>query len=175
MCHARNVRQPHALGSHDDALQRLLEKRLMTKAYLWLALWGSPTLLCLTPQVAFAQNTNGWQVDLAPLYFWAAMTNGNLAINGTRDIPIYLSFNDAKSKLSSAFTLHGEARKGRWGFLSDINFLRLSSDVNYTGPILALPITGTIDVDQFIFNGKAMYEVKPDSRFYIVGGVRTMT
>ena len=41
---------------------------------------------------AFAQVQERWQVDLAPLYFWAATTDGNLAINGTRDIPVYMTF-----------------------------------------------------------------------------------
>jgi hypothetical protein len=39
-----------------------------------------------------------------------------------------MDFGDAKSKLG-AFTLHGEARKGRWGILGDVMFMRLSTDV----------------------------------------------
>ena len=128
-----------------------------------------------TPRSAFAQDQEGWHVDLAPLYFWTATTNGNLAINGTRDIPVYMDFADAKSKLAGAFALHGEVRNGRWGVLSDINFIRLSSDVSYTTPILGAPIAGTVKLDQVIFNGKVMYEVKPGTRFMLVGGIRTFT
>ena len=106
-----------------------------------------------TPARAFAQ-TDKWQVDVAPLYFWVATTDGNLAINGTRDIPVYMDFADAKSKLAGAFSFHGEARKGRWGVLGDINFIRLSTDVSYTTPILNAPIAGTFQFDQIIFNGK---------------------
>ena len=61
------------------------------------------------PARAFAQ-TDKWEVDLAPLYFWTATTDGNLAINGTRDVPVYMDFADAKSKLAGAFSFHGEAR-----------------------------------------------------------------
>jgi len=139
-----------------------------------LALSCSISIILLMPGVALAQQNNGWQVDLAPLYFWAATTNGDLAINGNLNIPVYMNFSDAKSKLAKAFTFHGEAGKGRWGFLGDINLIDLSSDVNYTTPILDLPITGTLEFDQLIINGKGMYEVKPGSRFYIVGGVRTL-
>ena len=128
-----------------------------------------------TPRSAFAQDQEGWHVDLAPLYFWTATTNGNLAINGTRDIPVFMDFADAKSKLAGAFALHGEVRNGRWGVLSDINFIRLSSDVSYTTPILGAPIAGTVKLDQVIFNGKVMYEVKPGTRFMLVGGIRTFT
>ena len=96
-----------------------------------------------TPGRAFAQ-VDKWKVDVAPLYFWAATTDGNIAINGTRDIPVYMDFDDAKSKLAGAFSFHGEARKGQWGVLGDINFIRLSTDVSYTTPIINAPIAGTL-------------------------------
>jgi len=124
---------------------------------------------------AFAQVQERWQVDLAPLYFWAATTDGNLAINGTRNIPVYMDFADAKSKLAGAFALHGEVRNGRWGVLGDVNFIRLSSDVSYTTPIFGAPIAGTVNLDQVIFNGKVMYEVKRGTKFMVVGGVRTFS
>ena len=127
-----------------------------------------------TPARAFAQSDK-WEVGVAPLYFWAATTDGNIAINGTRDIPVYMDFADAKSKLAGAFSFHGEARKRRWGVLGDINFIRLSTDVSYTTPILNAPIAGTIEFDQIIFNGKVTVEVKPESRFHVVGGIRTLT
>jgi hypothetical protein len=127
------------------------------------------------PRSAFAQVQEGWQVDLAPLYFWAATTDGNLAINGNRNVPVYMDFADAASKLAGAFAAHVEATNGRWGVLGDVNFIRLSSDVNYTGPLVGAPITGTMKLDQVLFNGKLMYEVKPGSKFMLVGGVRTLS
>ena len=127
------------------------------------------------PRSAFAQGQEGWHVDLAPLYFWTATTNGNLAINGTRDVPVYMDFADAKSKLAGAFAFHGEVRNGRWGVLGDVNFIRLSSDVSYTTPILGAPVAGTVKLDQVIFNGKVMYQVKPRTPFMLAGGTRTFT
>jgi hypothetical protein len=126
------------------------------------------------PARAFAQ-TDKWQVNIAPLYFWVATTDGNLAVNGTRDIPVYMDFADAKSKLAGAFSFHGEAWKGSWGVLGDINFVRLSTDVSYTTPIINAPIAGTLQFDQIIFNGKVTFEVKPGTRFLLVGGIRTLT
>jgi hypothetical protein len=125
-----------------------------------------------TPARALAQGGK-WEVDVAPLYFWAATTDGNLAINGNRNIPVYMDFADAKSKLAGAFALHLAARKGRWGILSDVNFIRLSSDVNYTTPFVGAPIAGTLKLDQVFFNGKLMWAVKSDSKFMLVGGIRT--
>ena len=127
-----------------------------------------------TPARAFAQ-TDKWEVGVAPLYFWVATTDGNLAINGTRNIPVYMDFDDAKSKLAGAFSFHGEARKGQWGILGDINFIRLSTDVSYTTPIINAPIAGTLQFDQIIFNGKVTFEPKPGTKFRLVGGIRTLT
>jgi hypothetical protein len=132
-------------------------------------------LSAFAPPSVFAQAAEGWQVDIAPLYVWAATTNGNLAINGSRNIPVYMDFADAKSKLATAFALHVEARKGRWGVLGDVNFIGLESDVNYTVPVVSAPVAGTLKLDQVIFDGKMMYEVKPGTNFLIVGGVRTFT
>ena len=127
-----------------------------------------------TPARALAQSDK-WEVDVAPLYFWVATTDGNIAINGTRNIPVYMDFDDAKSKLAGAFSFHGEAHRGQWGVLGDINFIRLSTDTTYTTPILNAPIAGTFQFDQIIFNAKATFEVKPGSKFHIVGGIRTLT
>ena len=126
------------------------------------------------PSVAFAQ-TDNWKVDLAPLYFWAATNNGNLAINSTANIPVYMDFSDAASKLAGAFSFHGEARRGRWGVIGDVNFIRLSTDVSFTTPIISAPVAGSLEFDQTIFNGKVTFAVKPGTPLFIVGGIRTVT
>jgi hypothetical protein len=148
-----------------------MTRRSATRAWLFCALMAFGAF---TPRVAWAQADDGWQIDVAPLYFWAATTSGHLAING-RNVPIYLDFSDAKSKLAGAFALHVEARNGRWGVLGDVNFIRLSTDVNYSIPIVALPVAGTIKQDQVIVNGAVLYRVKPGVNFDLVGGVRAYT
>ena len=95
-----------------------------------------------------------WEVHVAPLYLWAATTDGNLAINGTGDIPVYIDFSDAASKLAGAFSFHGEARKGPVGVLGDINFMRLSTGVGYTTPIVNAPIAGTSSSTRSSSTGK---------------------
>lgn len=137
---------------------------------------GAVMSICvlLTPRSASAQ-ARGWQADIAPLYFWGASTSGKIAINGTKNIPVYMDFSDAASNLAGAFMFRGEARHGQWGLLGDVFFIRLSTDVNYTTPVLSAPVSGTLKLDQTIFNGKVTYEVRSASRFYLVGGVRTMT
>jgi hypothetical protein len=88
---------------------------------------------------------------------------------------VYLNFSDAAKNVAGAFTFRGEVKKGRWGFLGDVFFIRLSTDVNYRTPILSLPIAGTLKLDEILFDGKVTYEIKSGSRFSLVGGVRTVT
>jgi hypothetical protein len=138
--------------------------------------FGAVTATFMLPaaRIAWAQ-TSGWQVNVAPLYLWAASTSGNIAVNGTSNIPIYLDFSDAAQNLDGAFMFRGEARKGQWGMLGDVFFIRLSTDVNYTTPVLSIPIAGTLKMDETVFNAKVTYELKSGSRFHIVGGGRTLT
>ncbi len=168
---------PDASGREESVSTTLHEHRHISISHLPRACALTALLVCAlfgSPARALAQ-TDTWEVGVAPLYFWTATTDGNLAINGTRDIPVYMDFADAKSKLAGAFSFHGEARRGQWGVLGDVNFMRLSTDVSYTTPILSVPIAGTLQLDQILFNGKATYEVKPGTRFLLVGGIRTLT
>jgi hypothetical protein len=66
--------------------------------------WPLPGVVAV-PAPALAQ-TDAWHVDVAPLYFWVATTDGSLAINGNRNIPVCMDFADAASKLAGAFALH---------------------------------------------------------------------
>ena len=108
---------------------------------------GAVTAAFMLPaaRTAWAQ-TSGWQVNVAPLYFWGASTSGNIAVNGTSNIPIYLDFSDAAQNLDGAFMFRGEARKGQWGMLGDVFFIGLSTDVNDTTPILSVPIAGALKI-----------------------------
>jgi opacity protein-like surface antigen len=163
-------------GDNEHSEDTLNEYRLLSITQLRrvcaLAIVVCGLLAASTP--AFAQSDK-WEVDIAPLYLWGATTSGNIAINGNKNIPVYLDFANAASNLAAAFSFHGEARRGQWGFIGDINFLRLSTDVSYTIPLINAPIAGTLAMDQTIFNGKVSYEVKRGSRFLVVGGVRTLT
>jgi hypothetical protein len=163
-------------GDNEDSEDTLSEYRSISVTQLRRACALALVVggMLAAPIPAFAQSDK-WEVDIAPLYLWGATTSGNIAINGTKNIPVYLDFANAASNLAAAFSFHGEARRGRWGFMGDINFLRLSTDVSYTIPIINAPITGTLAMDQTIFNGKVSYELKPGSRFLVVGGVRTLT
>jgi len=126
-----------------------------------------------TPARALAQ-TDKWEVDVAPLYFWAAKLDGDLAVND-RSRPIFMSFDDALDKLAGAFAVDVGARKGRWGVLADVNFVRLSTDTTFTLPVVQRPVTGTAKLDQVMFEGGVSYLVRPGTNFNLIGGLRTYT
>ena len=123
----RSRRRHSSRGSRIRRIVRIMipRRRVLVKHFpVVCAMSIAVFVMWAAPSVAFAQSDNQWKVDVAPLYFWASTTDGNIAINGTRNIPVYMDFADAKSKLAGAFSFHGEARRGRWGILGDINFIR---------------------------------------------------
>ena len=74
-----------------------------------------------------------WEFQLAPLYLWAVTLEGDLSARG-RDVPIVLPFDQAFDNLEATFTIHFEAWKGRWGLLTDFNYIDLASDQS-VGPL----------------------------------------
>ena len=110
----------------------------------------------------------------AASYFWVATTNGNLAINGTRNIPVYMDFADAKVKLAG-LSFHGEARTAR-GVSSATT--QLHSSVDRREPLRRRferadrPARRHLDHH---LQREGAYEVKPGSTFHVVGGIRTLT
>lgn len=122
---------------------------------------------------AFAQSDK-WEVDAAPLYFWAAEMDGRI-IAADRTVSLFLPFDAAADKLAGAFSFHVEARKNRWGLLADLNFIRLSTDADFTTPALANTVKGTAQLDMTVFEGGASYLVSPDANFGVIGGLRSYT
>ena len=129
--------------------------------------------LVATPNLARAQSDT-WEVDAAPLYLWAAELDGRIAA-GSKSVPVFLPFDEAADKLAGAFSLHLEARKGRWGAFGDINFLRLSTDATFTTPVVARPVEGTAQLDMTVFEAGGSYLIAPAANFSVIGGLRTYT
>lgn len=69
----------------------------------------------------------GWKHTLVPLYLWATGVEGSAQI-GSIEAPVSINFEDALDNLDTAFTVHYEARKGRWGMLVDIFHLSLAPE-----------------------------------------------
>jgi hypothetical protein len=114
-----------------------------------------------------------WQVDVAPLYLWASELDGRL-VTSNQTVSLFMPFDEAADNLAGAFSFHGEARKGRVGVFADINFIRLSTDAEFTTPV-STTVRGTAQLDMTVFEAGAAYLVKPGSNFSVLGGIRTYT
>lgn len=88
------------------------------------------SLTMLTGRAGYAQET--WEFFLAP-YMSMAGVSGDVAVNGM-DTDVDASFGDILDVLDLALSFHGEARKGRWGFIIDPAYLKLSADAD-AGPL----------------------------------------
>jgi len=110
--------------------------------------------------------SNEWQFQIAPLYLWAMNIDGTMNIRDRVGGDFEVDFKDAVDNLESAFTVHFEARKGRWGLLADAIYLNLaaSQDINTPG--------GTADIEfkNLILEGGFGYEVT--NQVWVIAGVR---
>jgi hypothetical protein len=127
----------------------------------------------LTPHTARAQSSDEWQGSFVPLYLWASELSGDVTA-GNATLPTFLDFGDAVDSLGGAFSFHLEARKGRLGLFSDLNFVRLSSESTFTSSALpGLTIDGDFDMDNTMFEIGGGYQVSETIPFAAIAGLRT--
>jgi hypothetical protein len=125
-------------------------------------------LLVGTPSVADAQSgSDEWQFNLAPLYLWAASIDGTMTVREGVDNDFEVDFADAFDNLEMGFTVHFEARKGRWELLADVFYLNVADSQD-----IDTPIGRTVDVEfeSLILEGGAGYEFA--DTWWVIAGVR---
>ncbi len=127
-------------------------------------------------QPARAQQSDTWEVTVAPFYFWASKIDGDFTTRSAT-IPVFLSFADAVDNLAGTFSAHVEARKGKWGLFTDVDFVRLSSDSQFTieGPLASRTIEGSFEFDNTIFEAGGSYQPNEAVPFAVIGGLRTLS
>ena len=153
----------HTFGRlHSTALKRLL-------------IVAVATVGVLVPRHASAQPSDSWKGTFAPFYFWATRISGDIATRaGT--VPVFMTFDDAEKDLAGAFSFHFEAQKSRIGLFADLDFVRLSTESDFTlqGP-LATVVTGDADIDNTFFEAGGSYLLSEKNNFAVIGGLRTFT
>jgi hypothetical protein len=77
-----------------------------------------------------------------------------------------VDFKDAFGNLETAFTVHFEASKGRWGLLADVMYLNLKGEQTIPTPAE----TAEIRVKNLILEGAGGYQIA--DRFWIIAGLR---
>jgi hypothetical protein len=138
--------------------------------------------LCVAPAPARAQTAaavpgSGWTFDFTP-YIWGVAMSGDVQGGALPAINIDMSFSDILHNLDAALLGAFEARKGRWGLLFDMIYMKLdpSGTASRTGPG---PIGATatasaeLEVAQKMFAAAIAYRAVEGPRSIdIIGGLR---
>jgi hypothetical protein len=115
------------------------------------ALAGPPSpVVPMPPPVA----DSGWQFRFAP-YLWAQGLDGASGVRGLEG-DVNVDFSDIVSDLDFAFMGTFEARRGRWGILTDVNYAELSDSFDTRGIIFS---GGDFKMKQFLSNITLNYRV----------------
>jgi hypothetical protein len=146
-------------------------KQLVLMVFASLAMIG---LLSALSQTALAgesiSQTKNWEFNLAPFYIWGVALDGDVTV-GTNTVPVELPFSDITDNLETAFIVHFEGmHKSNWGFLIDVNYLDLSSDVTLPGPF---SVPGNVDFDATLAEFSALYRLPYEGySFDLIAGLR---
>ena len=134
-------------------------KRLMTGLAI--------TVLILAASTgAQAQSSDEWQFQIAPLYLWAMGLDGTMQLGGGPSGDFEVEFKDAFDNLETAFSVHFEASKGRWGFLADVMYLNIKGEQ----PISTPGESAEVKIKNLLLEGAGGYQVA--DRFWIIAGLR---
>ena len=129
-------------------------------------------LICGVSARADAQQRDEWEVSFVPFYLWATAVDGTLSA-GPATVPVFLKFSDAADNLNLAFSFHLEVSRGRWGMLSDLNLIQLSSSSTFA--VAGQPIQGEFEFDNVMFELGGSYLLNDNARLGVIGGLRTYT
>jgi hypothetical protein len=109
-----------------------------------------------------------WQFNLAPFYLWGINIEGDMK-SGPITAPVDVPFSDVFDNLEAAFIVHFEGMyKSQWGFLVDINYLDLGSDMT-----LPVGISQNVDLNLTLAEFSGLYRTQRDAHtFDVVFGLR---
>jgi hypothetical protein len=119
----------------------------------------------LDDQTNFTQDT--WHISVTP-YVWLAGLDGTVGLSG-HVADVHQSFGDILGNLKVGFMGLGEVRRGRFGLLTDILYLRVGDQtaVPVTGLPSAVPIKATANTftlqPSFAYRAYAKHRVAIDA------------
>lgn len=95
-----------------------------------------------------------WHFAVAP-YFWAAGVSGTVSFRGIPEQPVEASFSDIIKEFDFGFATRFEARKGRWGVATDLNYLNLGAEIS-VGEVLGR-LEPEVDLRLLVMEADAFY------------------
>lgn len=126
-------------------------------------------MFCFPPaSVAADSSVEEWEFSLAPFYLWAVNIDGDIS-SGSKALPVDVEFDDIFDSLEAAFIVHFEGvYKGKWGFLTDINYLGISNQLT-----LPMGIKQDVDLDLAFVEFAGFHRTQYGMHFFdIIGGIR---
>jgi len=111
-------------------------------------------------------SSDEWRFQIAPLYLWATSIDGTMTLRGRLQQDFAVDFSDAFDNLETAFTVHFEAGKGRWGLMADAMYLDLTGAQE-------IPTPGgqaDLEVENLLLEGAAGYSLAES--WWVIAGVR---
>ena len=133
------------------------------------------TCICICflvfPGNSFSQEAateKNWQFNLAPFYLWAISIDGDMK-SGPITAPVDVPFSDVFDNLEAAFIVHFESMyNNQWGFLVDVNYLDLESDMT-----LPTGISQNVDLNMTLAEFSGLYRTQREAHtFDVVFGLR---
>lgn len=133
---------------------------LKLRGFAFLVLAG--LLFIAQPAVAATDTAADWQFTTS-VYMWAPSIMGESAAGGDIDI----SFDTILENLDLTFMGSFGARKGKWGFLTDVIYMDLEDDDNSPlGPLGFLTLDD-VELKAWIVTPMLTYEVLQSERFQL--------
>jgi hypothetical protein len=97
-----------------------------------------------------------WKLSATP-YMWLSGINGDVKVRDT-EVDVDVPFSDILDALDFGALVHIEAQKGRWGLLSDVIYLALSTDKDLN------VVNAKLEIDTWIVELGGFYRLGAGSR-----------
>jgi opacity protein-like surface antigen len=119
-----------------------------------------------------AEAADAWQFEVTP-YLWATRMKGDVQTTRLPKTEVDMKFSDILENLDFGFMTAFEARKGRWGFLFDGMYMKVSDGASASLPGGALVVDAKARVQQTMLAGAVAYRVmEGHAALDLIGGLR---
>ena len=132
-------------------------------------LTGANTLAMATETAA-----DEWEFSATPMFLWGVSIDGDATIGGTT-APLDLDFrDDILENVEAVFSMRGDARKGKWALLSEVQYAELDPTVKISQDMPPASVKNDINFTITMIELGAGYAVveTAKSRWELIGGAR---
>lgn len=115
---------------------------------------------------------DNWQYEVMP-YLWATAMNGNVQAGQLPRTSVDMKFSDIVDVLDFGFMTAFEARKGRWGFLFDGMYMKVSDSATASRADIGLSVDAKMQLKQSMVAAAVAYRaIEGNTPVDVIGGAR---